>query len=99
MSWIEEETQFPDRRDRLWHACTPETPGELRHLEERLVHLQELSGSAHLQDEQHLATWDAGEGTAQSGRQEEFSTAAANREQKAENVTPEVNQGQAAEAL
>lgn len=78
----------------------PETPGELRHLEERLVHLQELSNSAHLQDEQHLATWDAGEGTAQSGRQEEFSTAAANREQKkAENVTREVNQGQATEAL
>ena len=51
-------------------------------------------------DEQHPVTWDAGEGAARSGSQEELSTAGANREQKkAENVTREVNQGQATEAL
>ena len=48
MPWIKEEAQFPHRRDRLWHMGTPETPGELRYLEERTVHLQKLSHSAHL---------------------------------------------------
>lgn len=75
-------------------------PQGAQYVEEHAVHLQKLSDSAPRQGEQHLVTWDAGEGTAQSGRQKDFGTAGANSEQKkAKDVTREVNQGQATAAL